>query len=111
MSCRSINFKPYAFTARSWELNHYDSIDVSDAVGSNTRIDEFNGEIKRILPRENEEINQEWISDKARFFYDGLKNQRLDKPFMRKNHKLLSSDWNSALKSIIKKLKILTHLK
>ena len=100
----ALTSKPYAFTARSWELNHFDSIDVSDAIGSNVRIDEFNGEIKRILPRENEEINQEWLSDKARFFYDGLKNQRLDKPFVKKNNKLLSSDWNKALDIIIKKI-------
>ncbi|MBV69567.1 MAG: NADH-quinone oxidoreductase subunit G [Pelagibacterales bacterium] len=101
----ALTSKPYAFTARSWELNHIDSIDVSDAVGSNVRIDEFNGEIKRILPRENEEINQEWLSDKGRFFYDGLKNQRIDKPFVKNKNKLSSSDWKSALEIIIKKIK------
>ena len=103
----ALTSKPYAFTARSWELNHFDSIDISDAVGSNIRIDEFNGEIKRILPRENDEINQEWLSDKARFFYDGLSNQRLEKPFVKKKNKLVPSDWSSALNIITKKSKIL----
>ena len=97
----ALTSKPYAFTARSWELNHFDSVDISDAVGSNIRIDEFNGEIKRILPRENNEINQEWLSDKARFFYDGLSNQRLEKPFVKKN-KLVPSDWSNALDIITK---------
>ena len=100
----ALTSKPYAFTARSWELNHHDSIDISDAVGSNIRIDEFNGEIKRILPRENEKINQEWLSDKARFFYDGLNNQRIDKPFVKKKSKFLPSDWNDALDLITKKI-------
>ena len=101
----ALTSKPYAFTARAWELNHNNSIDVSDAVGSNTRIDEFNGEIKRILPRENEEINQEWLSDKGRFFYDGLSNQRIDEPFLKKNGKLIPCDWNNALNIISKKIK------
>ncbi|MDC3023925.1 NADH-quinone oxidoreductase subunit NuoG [Alphaproteobacteria bacterium] len=100
----ALTSKPYAFTARSWELNHFDSIDISDAVGSNTRIDEFNGEIKRILPRENQEINQEWLSDKARFFYDGLENQRLDKPYVKNKNKLKPSDWTTALEQIVKKI-------
>ena len=100
----ALTSKPYAFTARSWELNHFDSVDISDAVGSNIRIDEFNGEIKRILPRENDEINQEWLSDKARFFYDGLSTQRLEKPFVKKNNKLVPSDWSNALDIITKKI-------
>ena len=101
----ALTSKPYAFTARSWELNHNDSIDISDAVGSNTRIDEFNGEVKRILPRENEKINQEWLSDKGRFFYDGLTNQRLDKPFHRKSSNLIPCDWKTALNTISNKIK------
>ncbi len=101
----ALTSKPYAFSARSWELNHNNSIDVSDAVGSNTRIDEFNGEIKRILPRENEEINQEWLSDKARFFYDGLTNQRIDEPFIKKSNKLEACDWSTAINFISNKLK------
>ena len=101
----ALTSKPYAFTARSWELNHNNSIDVSDAVGSNTRIDEFNGEIKRILPRENEKINQEWLSDKGRFFYDGLSNQRIDEPFIKKSNKLITCDWNKVLDMISKKIK------
>ncbi|MEC8100139.1 MAG: NADH-quinone oxidoreductase subunit NuoG [Pseudomonadota bacterium] len=100
----ALTSKPYAFTARSWELNHFDSVDICDAVGSNIRIDEFNGEIKRILPRENNEINQEWLSDKARFFYDGLSNQRLEKPFVKKNNKLVPSDWSIALNVITKEI-------
>ncbi|MBF97079.1 MAG: NADH-quinone oxidoreductase chain 3 [Alphaproteobacteria bacterium MarineAlpha9_Bin4] len=102
----ALTSKPYAFTARSWELNHNNSIDISDAVGSNIRIDEFNGEIKRILPRENDKINQEWLSDKGRFFYDGLSNQRLDKPFYKKSSKLVPCDWSLALKIIVEKLKL-----
>ncbi len=101
----ALTSKPYAFTARSWELSHGDSIDISDGVGSNIRIDEFKGEIKRILPRENEDINQEWISDKARFFYDGLTNQRLDKPYIRKSAKLLATEWDVAFNSIAKIIK------
>ena len=94
----ALTSKPYAFTARSWELIHHDSIDISDGLGSNIRVDEFGGEIKRVLPRLNEEINQEWISDKARFSYDGLNYQRLDKPFGRnKNSKLEPIEWQAAL--------------
>ncbi len=101
----ALTSKPYAFKARSWELKHHDSIDILDAVCSNIRIDEFGGEIKRILPRINESINQEWISDKSRFSYDGLSNQRLDKPYHKKNSKLYESIWPKAIKIFEKKLK------
>ncbi len=101
----ALTSKPYAFTARSWELSHNNSIDVSDAMGSNIRIDEFNGEIKRILPRENDKINQEWLSDKARFFYDGLRNQRLDKPFLKVSKKLVASDWKTVISKISNTIK------
>ena len=84
----ALTFKPYAFTARSWELNHFSSIDITDSTCSSIRIDEFGGEVKRILPRINEDVNQEWISDKARFSYDGLTNQRIDKPYIKKYSKL-----------------------
>ena len=94
----ALTSKPYAFTARSWELIHHDTIDITDAVGTNTIVDEFGGEIKRVLPRVNEDINQEWISDKARFCYDGLTNQRLDKPFVKnKDFKLAPSNWDKAI--------------
>ena len=79
MSGRGATSKPYVFEARPWELKT-ESIDVMDAVGSNIRVDTYGWEVKRILPRINEEINEEWISDKTRYACDGLKNQRLDSP-------------------------------
>ena len=93
----ALTSKPYSFKARSWELSHCETIDVLDAVGSNIRVDYRGPEIMRILPRLNEEINEEWISDKTRFAYDGLKVQRLDRPYVRKNGKLVSTSWNKAL--------------
>jgi NADH dehydrogenase/NADH:ubiquinone oxidoreductase 75 kD subunit (chain G) len=103
----ALTSKPYAFTARSWELIHHDTIDITDGVGSNIIVNEFEGEIKRILPRINEDINQEWISDKTRFCYDGLNSQRLDKPFIRgKNNKLKPSNWENALNDVMESLKI-----
>eukprot|EP00903_Cladosiphon_okamuranus_P010949 g10341.t1 len=77
----ALTSKPYAFQARPWELRHAESIDVSDGVGSNIRVDYKETEVMRVLPRENEDINSEWIHDKARFSYDGLKRQRLDRPY------------------------------
>lgn len=79
----ALTSKPFAFKARNWELRGTESIDVSDAVGSNIRIDSRGPEVMRILPRLNEDINEEWISDKTRFFYDGLKRQRLSDPMVR----------------------------
>ena len=97
----ALTSKPYAFTARSWELIHHDTIDVTDGLGSNIIVDEFQGEIKRVLPRFNENINQEWISDKTRFSYDGLNIQRLDKPFIRNSeNKLTPIDWETSLDKI-----------
>ena len=97
----ALTSKPYAFTARSWELNHHDTIDVTDGLGSNIIVDEFQGEIKRVLPRFNENINQEWISDKSRFSYDGLNIQRLDKPFIRNiKNKLTTTDWETSIDKI-----------
>ena len=97
----ALTSKPYAFTARSWELIHHDTIDVTDGLGSNIIVDEFQGEIKRVLPRFNENINQEWISDKSRFSYDGLNIQRLDKPFIRNSeNKLTTTDWETSLDKI-----------
>jgi NADH-quinone oxidoreductase subunit G len=93
----ALTSKPYAFRARSWELRKFQSVDISDAVGSNIRVDTRGGEVMRILPRLNEDINEEWISDKTRFHYDGLKNQRLDKPYVRKKGKLVEASWEEAL--------------
>ena len=81
----ALTSKPYSYIARPWELKKIDSIDVMDAVGSNIRIDTKADKIMRILPRINESINEEWISDKTRFAYDGLSSQRIDKPFIKKN--------------------------
>lgn len=97
--------KPYAFHGRPWELTHTDSIDIHDAVGSNIRIDTRDNKVLRIMPRTNEDINEEWISDKTRFAYDGLFYQRLDKPYIRKNKKLVPCTWNEAFEAIAKKIK------
>ncbi|CAG2161112.1 unnamed protein product, partial [Oppiella nova] len=104
----ALNSRPYSDKARSWELTHTSSIDVLDALGSNIRIDSRGGEIMRILPRVNEDINEEWISDKARFSYDGLKYQRLDRPYIRKDNKLVESSWQEAIETVSQTLKSLT---
>ncbi|QKX02127.1 NADH-quinone oxidoreductase subunit NuoG [Wolbachia endosymbiont of Dirofilaria (Dirofilaria) immitis] len=101
----ALTSKPYLFKARSWELSHCETIDVLDAVGSAIRVDYRGLEIVRILPRINEEINEEWISDKTRFAYDGLKVQRLDQPYIKKDGKLVSVDWNEALTVAARRLK------
>ena len=100
----ALTSKPYAFSARPWELKKTESIDVLDAVGSNIRVDTYGWEVKRILPRLNEDINEEWISDKTRYSCDGLLKQRLDTPYIKKNNKLVKSSWDEALDVIIKKL-------
>ena len=91
---------PYAFHARSWELKKTESIDVMDALGSNIRVDARGPEVMRILPRLNDEVNEEWISDKTRFACDGLRRQRLDRPYVRKNGKLKEASWDSAFTTI-----------
>ncbi len=96
--------KPYAFHGRPWELQHTDSIDVLDAVGSNIHIDVRDNKVLRITPRTNEGINEEWISDKTRFAYDGLACQRLDKPYIRKNKKLVPCSWDEAFEVICKQI-------
>jgi len=101
----ALTSKPYAFTARSWELNHTESIDVMDALGSNINVDTRGAAVMRILPRLNEDVNEEWISDKTRFVYDGLKKRRLDRPYVRKNKKLEEATWAEAFDAIKKKLK------
>jgi NADH-quinone oxidoreductase subunit G len=97
--------KPYAFTARSWELRKTESVDVMDAVGSNIRVDSRGREVMRILPRLNEWINEEWLADKSRNACDGLKYQRLDQPYVRREGKLHPAEWSEAFKIIADKLK------
>ena len=100
----ALTSKPYAFTGRSWELEKTESIDVLDAVGSAIRVDTRNSEVMRVLPRLNEDVNEEWISDKTRFAYDGLKQQHLDRPYVRKNGKLHEASWEEAFAAIKEKL-------
>ena len=89
--------KPYAFTARPWELSKTESIDVMDALGSNIRVDTKGREVMRFLPRNHDGVNEEWISDKTRFVWDGLRRQRLDTPYIRENGRLRPADWPEAL--------------
>ena len=103
----ALTSKPYAFNARPWELSKTESIDVLDAVGSNIRIDTRGEVVMRILPRLNEEVNEEWLADKARYAYDGLKSQRLDRPYVRKNGKLAEVSWDEALATVAAKMKAL----
>ena len=101
----ALTSKPYAFEARPWELKKTETIDVMDAVGSNIRVDTYGWEVKRVLPRINEDINEEWISDKTRYACDGLLKQRLDVPYIRENGKLKKTTWDKAYKTLIDKLK------
>ncbi len=89
--------KPYAFTARPWELTKTESIDVMDALGSNIRVDTKGREVMRFLPRNHDGVNEEWIADKSRFVWDGLRRQRLDKPYVRESGKLRPASWGEAL--------------
>ena len=91
--------KPYAFTARPWELTKTESIDVMDALGSNIRVDAKGREVMRILPRNHDGVNEEWISDKTRFVWDGLRRQRLDTPYIRENGRLRKAGWDEALRA------------
>jgi NADH-quinone oxidoreductase subunit G len=101
----ALTSKPYAFNARPWELEKTETVDVMDALGSNIRVDSRGPAVMRILPRTNEEINEEWISDKTRFVWDGLSRQRLDRPYVRKRGKLTPVGWSEALDAAAKKLK------
>ncbi len=101
----ALTSKPYAFKARSWELTPTNSIDVMDAVGSNIRVDSKNNEVMRILPIANEAVNEEWLSDKARFSYDGLLTQRLDRPYIRQDGKLKAVEWHEAFIFAAKEIK------
>jgi NADH-quinone oxidoreductase subunit G len=100
----ALTSKPYAFTARPWELRKTETIDVMDAVGSNIRVDARGREVLRILPRLHEAVNEEWLADKSRFIWDGLKRQRLDRPFIRENGKLRAASWDEAFDVVAEKL-------
>jgi NADH-quinone oxidoreductase subunit G len=93
----ALTSKPYAFTARPWELRKTETIDVMDALGSNIRVDAKGREVMRILPRNHDGVNEEWISDKTRFVWDGLRRQRLDTPYIRENGRLRKAGWAEAL--------------
>ncbi|WDR05918.1 NADH-quinone oxidoreductase subunit NuoG [Devosia rhodophyticola] len=101
----ALTSKPYAFHARPWELTKTESIDVMDALGSSIRVDSRGSAVMRILPRVNEAINEEWISDKTRYIWDGLKNQRLDRPYVRRGKKLAAASWDEAFAAIAKAVK------
>ena len=100
----ALTSKPYVFEARPWDLKKTETIDVMDAVGSNIRVDTYEWEVKRVLPRINEDINEEWISDKTRHACDGLLNQRLDTPYIKKDGTLIKSSWNEAFELIKNKI-------
>ena len=101
----ALTSKPYVFEARPWELKKTESIDVMDAIGSNIRVDTYGWEVKRILPRINEDINEEWISDKTRHACDGLLNQRLDTPYIKYNGKFEKASWPEVFNIIKSKFK------
>lgn len=100
----ALNSKPYEYKARTWELKKTESIDVSDAVGSNIRVDTRGNEVMRIVPRLHEDVNEEWITDKARFSYDGLLKRRLDRPYVKRDGKLQAASWQEAFAAIKEKL-------
>ncbi|MBN9062240.1 MAG: NADH-quinone oxidoreductase subunit G [Rhizobiales bacterium 65-9] len=101
----ALTSKPYAFNARPWELQKTESIDVMDAAGSAIRVDSRGREVMRIMPRVNDDVNEEWISDKTRFIWDGLKSQRLDRPYVRENGRLRPASWQEAFALIARKMK------
>ena len=100
----ALTSKPYAFAARPWELNKTESIDVMDGLGSAIRIDTRGREVMRILPRTNDDVNEEWISDKTRHVVDGLRTQRLDRPYVREGGRLREATWSDAFAAIAQKL-------
>ena len=102
----ALTSKPYAFAARPWELNKTESIDVMDALGSAIRVDSRGREVMRILPRVNEDVNEEWISDKTRHIIDGLRSQRLDQPYLREGGRLRPASWQQAFAAIASKVKL-----
>jgi NADH-quinone oxidoreductase subunit G len=107
----ALTSKPYAFTARPWELSKTQSVDVMDALGSSIRIDARGREVMRILPRANDEINEEWISDKSRHIVDGLRTQRLDQPYVRVNGRLQAATWAQAFAAIADRMKSVSPAK
>ena len=102
----ALTSKPYAFVARPWELRKSESVDVLDAVGSNIRIDSRGQQVLRVLPRLHEAVNEEWISDKARFAIDGLVRRRLDRPYIRREGVLREADWQEAIELVADRLKL-----
>ena len=100
----ALTSKPYVFEARPWELKKTETIDVMDAVGSNIRVDTYDWEVKRVLPIINEDINEEWISDKTRYACDGLLSQRLDTPYIKYNNKFEKASWDEVFKIIKSKI-------
>ena len=101
----ALTSKPYAFVSRPWELSKTESVDVLDAVGAAIRVDSRQTEVLRVLPRLNEDVNEEWLADKSRYACDGLMRQRLDRPYLRENGKLREADWNEAFGAIAAKVK------
>ena len=101
----ALTSKPYAFNARPWELTKTESVDVMDALGSAIRVDARGPAVLRVLPRTNDEVNEEWISDKTRYAVDGLSRQRLDRPFVRKGGKLAPATWGEAFEAVAAKIK------
>ncbi|MFK5996659.1 MAG: NADH-quinone oxidoreductase subunit NuoG [Rhodobacterales bacterium] len=101
----ALTSKPYAFSARPWELKKTETIDVMDALGSNIRVDTKGREVMRIVPRNHDGVNEEWLSDKGRFIWDGLRRQRLDQPYVKKNGKLKPASWDEAFAAIKKAVK------
>ena len=96
----ALTSKPYAFTARPWELTKTESIDVMDALGSNVRVDAKGREVMRILPRNHDGVNEEWLADRSRFVWDGLRRQRLDRPYLRENGRLRAATWAEAFAAV-----------
>ena len=103
----ALTSKPYAFVSRPWELKKTETIDVMDAVGSNIRVDARGSEVLRVLPRLHDDVNEEWISDKTRFSCDGLKRQRLDRPYLRRDGKLVSVSWPEAFAAVAEQMQAL----
>jgi NADH-quinone oxidoreductase subunit G len=101
----ALTSKPYAFAARPWELNKTETVDVMDALGSAIRVDTRGREVMRVLPRTNDAVNEEWISDKTRYIVDGLRTQRLDQPYIRENGRLRPASWSEAFAAIAAKVK------
>ena len=96
----ALTSKPYAFTARPWELTKTELIDVMDGLGSNIRVDAKGREVMRILPRNHDGVNEEWLADRSRFIWDGLRRQRLDRPYVRENGRLRPATWGEAFAAV-----------